>query len=71
MKVIDIRDACCLISAGLDKQISQLTCGEQAEVIISTDVGKEMLSDVVEKESCEILETKIEGNIIRAIVKKK
>lgn len=71
MKVIDIRDACCLVSAGLDKKLRQLTSGEQVELIISTDVGKEMLSNIAQKENCEILETKIEGDIIRAVAKKK
>ena len=71
MKVIDIRDACCLVSAGLDKKLRELTSGEQVEVIISTDVGEEMLSNVAQKENCEILETKIEGDIICAIAKKK
>lgn len=71
MKVIDIRDACCLVSAGLDKKLRQLTSGEQVEVVISTDVGEEMLSNVAQKENCEISETKIEGDIIRAVAKKK
>ena len=71
MKVIDIRDACCLVSAGLDKKLRELTSGEQVEVIISTDVGEEMLSNVAQKENCEILETKIEVDIICAIAKKK
>jgi len=71
MKIIDIRDACCLVSAGLDKQLRQLTCGEQVEIIISTDVGEEMLSNVAEKEGCEILEPRIEGDIIRAVARKK
>lgn len=71
MKVLDIRDACCLISAGADKKLKQLASGEEVELIISTDVGEEMLSEVVQVENCEILETKIEGDIIRAVVKKK
>jgi len=71
MKVVDIRDACCLISAGLDKHLKQLTSGEKVEIIFSTDVGEEMLLDVAKKENCEILETKIEGDIIRAVAKKK
>ena len=71
MKVIDIRDACCLVTAGLDKELRQLSCDEQVEIIISTDVGEEMLSSVAEKEGCEILETKAEGETIRASVKKK
>lgn len=71
MKAIDIRDACCLVSAGLDKKLRQLTSGEQVEIIISMDVGEEMLSNVAQKENCEILESKIEGDIIRAVAKKK
>jgi len=71
VKVIDIRDACCLISAGADKQLEELASGEQVELIISLDVGEEMLSEVTEKENCQILETKTEGDIIRASVKKK
>ena len=71
MKTIDIREACCLASAGLDKKLRELTSGEQAEVIISTDVGEKMLLNVAQKENCEISETKIEGDIIRAVAKKK
>ena len=71
MKVIDIRDACCLISAGFDKKLRELTSGEQIEIIIGKDVGEEMLSNVAQKEGCEILETKIEEEVIRAVAKKK
>ncbi|MFH1684325.1 MAG: sulfurtransferase TusA family protein [Candidatus Margulisiibacteriota bacterium] len=71
MKTIDIRNACCLVSAGLDKKLRELPSGEQVEVIIGTDVGEEMLSNVAQKENCEILETEIEGDIIRAVAKKK
>jgi len=35
------------------------------------DVGEEMLSNVAEKEGCEILEPRIEGDIIRAVARKK
>ena len=70
MKSIDIRDACCLDSASLDKKLRQLTSGEKIEIIISTDIGEEMLLNVAKKEGCEILETKTEGKILRAIAKK-
>lgn len=71
MKVIDIHDACCLVSAGLDKQLRKLSSGDQVEVIISTDVGEEMLSSVATKEGCDVLGTKAEEETIRAVVRKK
>lgn len=71
MEVIDIRDACCLVSAGLDRKLRVLPSGEQVEVIISTDVGEEMLLSVAKKENCEVLQSKVEEETIRAVVKKK
>jgi TusA-related sulfurtransferase len=71
MKVIDIREACCLISAGLDKQLKQLSPGEEVEVIISGDIGAEMLSDVAKREGCEIVQIESGGEIIRAVAKKR
>jgi len=70
MKSIDIRNACCLVSAGLDEKLRQLPSGEKVEIIISKDIGEKMLLEVVKKEGCEILESKTEGKILRAIAKK-
>ncbi len=70
MKTIDIRNACCLVSAGLDKKLRQLSSGKKVEIIVSTDIGEEMLLDMTKKEGCEILETKTDGKILRAIAKK-
>lgn len=70
MKTIDIRDACCLATAGLDKKLQQLTLDEKVEIIISTAVGEKMLLDVAKKEGCKILETKTEGEVISVIAKK-
>ncbi len=41
MKSIDIRAACCLASAGLDKKLRQLSPDEKVEIIISTDIGEQ------------------------------
>lgn len=70
MKSIDIRNACCLASAGLDEKLGQLTSGEKVEIIVSKDIVEEMLLEVAKKEGCEILETETEGKILRAIAKK-
>lgn len=69
MKSIDIRDACCLASAGLDKKLQQLAPDEKVEIIVSTNM-KEMLLDVAKKEGYEIVETKTEGKASRVIGKK-
>jgi len=70
MKSIDIRNACCLASAGLDEKLRQLTFGEEVEIIVSKDVGEEMLLEMAKKEGCEILETRREEKTIHAIAKK-
>lgn len=51
MKSIDIRNACCLASAGLDEKLRQLTSGEKVGIIVSKDVGEEMLLEVAKKGS--------------------
>ena len=70
MNSIDIRNACCLASAGLDEKLRQLTPGEKVEIIVSKDIGEEKLLGAAKKEGCEILEIKTEGKILRVIAKK-
>lgn len=61
MKIIDIRNACCLDSAGLDEKLRRLTSGEKVEIIVSEDIEEEMLLDMAKKEGCEVLKKQREA----------